>query len=107
VRTFRKVTIGVCPMKLQLSCDSVQSSLIRKCPVSQPLNVLSFDGTDALQHFTSIEGRLGVCERVGGSGWRLSFDEGEVVDSFAETLHVGSRDLKVNLVAPVMDVGYS
>jgi hypothetical protein len=39
--------------------------------VLEPLEVVAFDGTDALEHFAGVKGGLSVGERVRGSGWKL------------------------------------
>jgi hypothetical protein len=66
--------------------------------IIQPLKVMVVNGAYALQHFTSIEGRLGVCERIGGSVGTLSVDEGESIGAHAEPLEVRSGQLQVDLI---------
>ena len=67
--------------------------------IIKSLQILFLDRGDALQDFAGVGDRLGAGERVGGSGWRLAFDEGEVVGAHAEPFEVGSRTLQVDLMA--------
>jgi hypothetical protein len=61
----------------------------------------------ALEDLVGVKDRLGVCERVGGSGWSLAFDEGEGVGAHAEPFEVGSRTLQVDLIAIAAYMGCS
>jgi hypothetical protein len=45
----------------------------------------------------------GVCERVGGPGWRLTLYEGERARADPEALEQGVGDVKIDLVAACMD----
>ena len=67
--------------------------------IVKPSQVLSLNGADTFQHFTSIEGRFGDGERVGGSGWRLAINEGQGIGLDAEPLKVGPRQLQGDLIA--------
>jgi|SRR6266550_3837690 len=60
---------------------------------------------DALQYFACVKGGLGACERVGGSGWRFAFNERECAGFDAEPFEVCSRELEIDLVASVIDMG--
>jgi hypothetical protein len=72
--------------------------------VLEPLEVVAFDGTDALEHFAGIEGGFGGCERVRDSGWRLAFDEGDSFERHAKAHEIGSGNVDVDFFTSVMDL---
>jgi hypothetical protein len=48
--------------------------------VIEPLQILLLDRRDAFQDLAGVEEGFGICEGVRGSGWRLAFDEGDVLN---------------------------
>ena len=54
----------------------------------EPFQVLLLDRGNALKDLVGVKDRLGICERVRCSGWRLLFDVGEGVGFDAEPFKV-------------------
>ena len=71
--------------------------------VVELFQVLLLDRGNALKDLIGVKDRLGVCEWVGGSSWRLAFDEGDAISADAESLKVSSGDVQIYLLAAVMD----
>jgi hypothetical protein len=70
--------------------------------VIEPLQVLFLHRGDAFHYFAGVESGLRVCEWVGGSGWRLAFNERDAISADAEPLKVGSGDVQIDFLATMM-----